>query len=80
MGESQAGGKQAIRWNREWNLGAAEVPFTPLLAVDSIEFLDHLFGEIDGVFAVDYNLDRLFAALIDNKGKPAFFGHDLRGR
>jgi hypothetical protein len=37
-----------------------------LLAVDSIEFLDDLVGKIDGVLIIDHNLDRLFAALVDD--------------
>ena len=51
-----------------------------LLAIDSIELFDHLVGLIDGVFIVDHNLDRLFAALIDDEGKSAFFRHGFCGR
>ena len=50
-----------------------------LLVVDSVEFLDHLVGQIDGVLTVDHNLDRLFTALVDNESKPAFFRHGFRG-
>src|SRR5207342_1764950 len=90
MGESEPGGMRAIRWSVD---GTSERPRSHphwitnqcarsggLLAVDSIEFLDHLVGQIDGVFVVDHNLDRLFAALIDDDRESTLFRHGLCGR
>src|SRR6185436_9095386 len=89
MGESKLGGMQAIRWSVDgtsesprphpWcgtNVGARS---RRLLAVDSIEFLDDLVGNINGVLIVDHNLDCLFATLVDDQSKPGFLRHGFCG-
>src|SRR4051794_39650239 len=89
MGESKPGGMRAIRWSvdgtsetlrshpcRGTNVCARS---RRLFAVDSIEFLDDLVGNIDSVLMVDHNLDRLFAALVDDQSKPGFLRHGFCG-
>ena len=49
-----------------------------LLVVRAIEFLDYLVSQIDRVLVVNHNLDGLFAALIEDDRKSAFFCDVLR--
>ena len=50
-----------------------------LPAVNSIELLDDLIGEIDGVFIVDHNFNCLLAAPIDDQSKPGFLRYSFCG-